>query len=363
MKAILTIKEIKPNKDTGGIGVYYTSIRNHLSDDIKYKPVGRRNEEKIISPLRLYKDYVSLKNELDSYDILFVNPSLSRNCILRDGVSTLIALFKKKKSIVFFHGWNPDIENKINRNYVYWLWVKMTFLRADHIIVLSSTFKSKLKSWGYKNKISVETTVFDDSLLKNDFNIKENIETKSRDTVKNILYLGRVQKEKGVEQVLDTYRVICGNKDNYNINLTIAGTGDCLNELKITAKKQNLPVAFPGYVRENAKTMTYKNAHIYVFPSWHGEGMPLSVLEAIAFGLPVLTTRVGGIPDFFEEGKMGFFLESTVPEHIAEKILYLLDRPELMKEISYYNYEYAKKHFYTKKVAQRIEKIISDVTK
>ena len=86
-------------------------------------------------------------------------------------------------------------------------------------------------------------------------------------------------------------------------------------------------------------------------------------LEAMAFGLPIITTRVGGIPDFFEDGKMGLFLDSREPEHIAEKIRYLLDRPELMQQMSKYNFEYAKEHFYASKVAKRLEAIIDQVVK
>jgi len=60
---------------------------------------------------------------------------------------------------------------------------------------------------------------------------------------------------------------------------------------------------------------------------------------------------------------MGFFLESREPAHIAEKITYLLERPMLMKQISKYNYYYAKEHFYASKVAKRFESIIESVIK
>ena len=89
--------------------------------------------------------------------------------------------------------------------------------------------------------------------------------------------------------------------------------------------------------------------------------MPISVLEAMAFGLPVITTRVSGISDFFEDGEMGLFLENREPAHIAEKIRYLLERPELMRQMSKYNFEYAKDRFYAGKVARRFENIVESV--
>ena len=127
-------------------------------------------------------------------------------------------------------------------------------------------------------------------------------------------------------------------------------------------RTQNIsPVTFTGYVRGGAKKSLFEESHVYCFPTYYGEGNPVSVLESMAFGLPVITRPVGGIADFFEPGKHGFITESKDPTVIASYIEKLyLDR-ELYKNISLYNYQYAKERFWASKVTERLEKIYADV--
>ncbi len=66
---------------------------------------------------------------------------------------------------------------------------------------------------------------------------------------------------------------------------------------------------FLGHVSGAAKTQAFRAADIYLFTSL-AEGMPNSVLEAMAFGLPIVTRPVGGIRDFFEDGRMGYATDS-----------------------------------------------------
>nr|WP_280842366.1 glycosyltransferase family 4 protein [Rhodohalobacter sp. SW132] len=188
----------------------------------------------------------------------------------------------------------------------------------------------------------------------NDFKFRER-----KSEVKNLLFLSRIEKAKGIFEAVDAVSLLL--KQGRDIQLTIAGNGAAMDNLKEHIYNFDTDgITLKGYVEGEDKMNCLISADLFLFPSYH-EGMPNSVLEAIAFGLPVLTTRVGGIPDFFEDGKMGLFLDNREPEHIAEKIEYLLGRPELMKEMSEYNYNYAKEHFYASKVAARLEKIIDDV--
>ncbi len=117
-----------------------------------------------------------------------------------------------------------------------------------------------------------------------------------------------------------------------------------------------------GYVSGKTKIEAFQKADIYLFPTYY-EGMPNSVLEAMAYGLPVITRPVGGIKDFFEDGKMGYLSNSLSPKVIASNIERLIVNPNLANKIGKYNHEYAKRHFGSSQVIQRIESICELVLK
>jgi glycosyltransferase involved in cell wall biosynthesis len=89
--------------------------------------------------------------------------------------------------------------------------------------------------------------------------------------------------------------------------------------------------------------------------------MPTSVLEAMAFGLPVITRPVGGLVDFFENDKMGYLIESLNPLDYAQKIDLLINDIEKANAIANYNMEYAHEYFLASKVARQLEKILSKI--
>ena len=89
--------------------------------------------------------------------------------------------------------------------------------------------------------------------------------------------------------------------------------------------------------------------------------MPTSVLEAMAYGLPVVTRPVGGLKDFFEDGKMGYITESLAPSVFAEAVEKLIREPETCRRMGRYNREFAHEHFAASRVAERIKRIYHEV--
>lgn len=357
-----TVKILVPRlHNIGGVANYYSVLIKHLSHEFVYIYRGStsKNEPRLKIPWRLFKDYfVFFRKTRSKTKALVINSSLGKDGFFRDGFYFMLVPVKIKK-IVFFRGWNPEFERKIDQSSFLKTWLKKTFFKADHIIVLSSQFKNKLIEWGFNKPVSIETTLVDENLLNGD-NFKNLSDLRDRIGQLNILYLGNISKAKGVWELVECVKLLKSGSGIKGFTFTIAGDGQELMALKNYSVSHSLNIAFPGYVSGTAKVATFRQAHLYVFSSYH-EGLPNSILEAMAFGLPIITTRVGGIPDFFENEKMGLFLDNRNPKHIAEKIRYLLDRPALMKQIAEYNYHYAKEHFYAPKIAKRFECIVESV--
>jgi glycosyltransferase involved in cell wall biosynthesis len=146
-----------------------------------------------------------------------------------------------------------------------------------------------------------------------------------------------------------------------NIELIIAGDGDELDNVKSFVHNLSIPnVFFRGYIEGEEKKRVLESSHILCFPSY-GEGMPNVVIESMAFGLPVVTRSVGGIPDFFINEKNGFMTTSKDPHVFAHLIEKLLINEGLYKKISLYNYQYAKSNFMASQAALRLEKIYKSV--
>lgn len=357
MAILILTPDINKN---GGIANYFRALKGSFNLRVDYFIRGSRgyHDGHYHSLKRTLCDFLQFIRIQKKYDIIHINTSLGIRSTARDALFLIISILFKKKIIVFFRGWNKSFENIIEK-YLLWLF-KIIYFRADTIITLASEFKDVLIRWGYKENILLETTVVDDWLIdKYDEKSLRGRFIRNNNSFK-LLFLARVEVAKGIYEVIESYRKV---KVEYPfLNLLIAGDGSELENVKKYVKKENMPnVRFLGYVKGMDKKRTFQNANLYLFPSYHGEGMPNSLLEAMAFGLPCITTNVGGIRDFFEDGKMGYIVNQKDPARLAEFIEILVRNPDLRRSISEYNFQYAKKHFYASTVVKRLEAIYANL--
>ncbi|MBL4879696.1 MAG: glycosyltransferase family 4 protein, partial [Oleispira sp.] len=187
-----------------------------------------------------------------------------------------------------------------------------------------------------------------------------NFDIKRKHTSGNLLFLARIEKEKGIYIALDTFRILL--RQYPKLLLTIAGDGSELLKAKEYVQKNEIPnIIFTGRISGDALQNAFKNNSFYLFPTYYGEGMPTSTLEAMAFGQIIISRPVGGIKDFFEYEKMGFILDSMKPIDFAEKISDLIKNEDEIIKISNYNYHYARNNFMASIVAQKIEHSIKKI--
>ncbi len=315
MKILITTPELM---NQGGVASYIRTLKEHFSVSVDYFIIGARTsgEGTLVSLKRFIRDNWNFHKKLrkNNYDIVHLNPSLGWKAVLRDGVLLLIAKHLKHKIIVFFHGWNEAFEESMKRRYVKLF--GYVYSKTDAFIVLGSQFREKLIEMGCKNEIYILTTAVEDNLCaRSRIETKREIKNKNENRF-NILFLSRIEKAKGIYEAIEAYTIL---KAKFPfVKMTIAGDGSELKAVKEYVKSNNVrAVEFAGYVRGKDKGKVFADADIYLFPTY-GEGMPLSALEAMAFGLPIVTRPVGGIKDFFKNGKMGFITERLEPQVLAD---------------------------------------------
>jgi glycosyltransferase involved in cell wall biosynthesis len=333
----------------GGVANHYEGLRAFWTENVRYNTVGKRSEKNGSGKYWLPWDLLKFLHCLLVFrpDVVLLNPSLGKSALKRDFFFQKVARSFGFKTVLFIHGFDWDYVQVIDR-----VWAIRNFNKASLIFVLANAFKTELQSWGVTSPICFSTTKVNDALL-NDYNVQK----ERTGEVKNILFLSRVEKVKGVFIAIDTYCIL---KERYpHLSLTIAGDGSDLPKVKKLIEDDRIPdVVITGRLSGNDLINAYKNADLSSSSSY-GEGMPTAVLEAMAFGLPVFTRNVGGLPDFFEDEKMGYITDSLDPIDFANAMVPYIESSELTRKVALYNAQYAKDHFMASSVAKQIENQIS----
>ena len=338
----------------GGVAGYYRDVRPYLSEDVEYFTVGSRKDgDKGLKTLwRMAGDYVRFYRTLSrgDYDLVHLNPSFGNRAIVRDGIFLLLAKSRGKKTVVFMRGWDEGFERRVRERFL--TLFRKVYSKTDAFIVLGSVFKNRLVEMGLDKKFFLTNTVVEDAAI-------ENAPDRSDRDGFHVLFLARVEKDKGAYEALEAYRLL---KEKFpHVTMTFAGDGSELENVKRAAEeKQIADVEFPGFLRGEEKRKAFQRADIYLFPSYH-EGMPGSVLQAMGYGLPVVTRAVGGLPDFFEHEKMGFITESYESTVFADYMERLVTDPQRRLEIGKTNHDFAAQRFVASAAAHRLESIYREL--
>lgn len=334
-------------KRLGGVANHYSGMKSFWNESVKYNVVGKRSTQQGSGKYWLPWDILKFVFKLYAFtpDVVLINPSLAVGAIKRDMIFLRIAVFLNYKVAVFIHGFDWEYAEKINK--IDKIKLVSILNKASLIFVLGTVFKKELLSWGVKTSIVLTTTKVDDKILK-DF-----VPEIRTGEVTNLLFLARVEKAKGIYETLELFELL---KLKYPyLTLTVVGDGTELPEIKRYLQNNSIAdVVIAGALSGQALIQAFNNADLYIFLS-HSEGMPTSVLEAMAFGLPIFTRNVGGLPDFFENGKMGFITDSLSPQDFADAIVSYIEDSNLTRKVSLYNHKYAQEHFMASAVCRRIE--------
>lgn len=335
-------------KLVGGVANHYIGLHDYWSAPVTYEYYGQR--ERIPAFITFFYDLIKyiMKLIFKRPDVVIINPSFRPYQLIRDGIYLCIASLTGVKVITFIHGWSDEFSKTImHRPFLF----KHVYNKSAFIYVLSCSFKDQLLEMGITKPILLTTTKVDNKMLKG-FNIKTRI-----GAVENILFLARIEEEKGVLIAINAFNIL---KKKYNkLVLNIVGSGSFLEHAKEHAIQHCIQdVRFTGALFGKALSDEYCSSDIYILPTSLGEGMPTSVLEAMAFGLPVITRPVGGLKDFFDTKKMGSLVDDLSADSFANELESFIVNPEKTRNTALFNYKYSQERFLASSVANKIEEDI-----
>jgi glycosyltransferase involved in cell wall biosynthesis len=361
----------------GGIFNYYQSIAKYLSVYVKFADVGKPfsfYSTKEFSLLRV----ASLRLLLDWGFYLFniivfrprlvhLNPGLdiaTFRSLRRDAVSLALAKLFRRKVLVFWRGWDNTACGSAEFPGGNNGWLSRVYRLADAHVVLAEQFKTDLYRWGFSAPVFVETTVVSDDVLA----ASPSGRVLSGKPLK-LLFLSRIEIAKGVFELLDALFLLNQSAPG-SFELTVAGDGPALKELQRRAGELRLPnVFFTGYLSGQAKVDAYRAADVFCFLSYT-EGMPNAVLEAMAMGLPLVSSAAGGLKGILQGGVTGLIAEYSPdspprarfkPLEVANHLQALANDPSLYSRISVHNRHLAHERFAAPAVAARLQSIYQRV--
>jgi len=179
----------------------------------------------------------------------------------------------------------------------------------------------------------------------------------------NIVYVGRLERSKGVHILLEVARILRDRTKNFRIS--IVGTGNEKDSLAKQIRENNLNDLFElmGYINHDNIKNIYKNANVMVHPcTTFKETFGLSIVEALSQGLPVITTKIGAQQEHIKNGYNGFLVAPGNATQIADRLEKLIHNKDLLEKMSYNAIKSSEKYdfdLHVKKLLEVFEEIIN----
>lgn len=231
--------------------------------------------------------------------------------------------------VVHFHGYDassfPDKFGGLGK-----LYLKPVWQHAGRVLTVSEFMAKRLTSLGCpERKLAIVHMAIDCDV----------IEFRGRhlaDGPITILQIGRFVQKKGHQFFLDAItRLTQRSPQLPSFKVIMGGDGPLRNEMKASAESLGLSgvVEFPGWLDHNQVQRLLTQAHLFVQPSVTAasgdtEGIPTTLMEAMAAGLPIISTRHTGIPELVEEGASGLLVDEHDVQGLADALEQLITNPQ-----------------------------------
>lgn len=286
-------------------------------------------------------------------DVVHLNTSLVPRSYWRDLLFLVVAKLLRRKVVYQIHGgalpqdFFPDSPRLTNL-------LRKVLESVDAVVLLAQSELAAYRAFVPSVRLELVANGIEPTELA-----REGLESKSAGPLR-LAYLGRLATDKGVFDTLDALDLLA--REGRSITLTVAGTGP--DEERLRAKTEELSlgslVRFAGPVFGKAKDELWRDADIFVLPTY-GEGLPYSLLEAMAAGAVPVTTPVGGIPDVLTDSVHGLLVRPMDPAGLAAAIGKLDDDRHLLASMAAAGRERILARYTVARLAEDFESLYSSV--
>ncbi len=219
---------------------------------------------------------------------------------------------------------------------------------ADLVIALSEGWRERLRQMSPEARIRVLPNPIDTRTFAGLVESRPPV----HDAGGTVLFLGAFTKRKGTYDLVEIAAEVVARRPS--VCFELGGDRD-VREVERLVRQRGISgnVRIMGWVRGREKIEAFERAHVFILPSYH-EGLPMAVLEALAAGLPLVTTPVGGIPEVVRDGVNGIIVEPGDVGAAASAIVRLLEDNDLRDRMSRANVELARSRHDARIVARTL---------
>lgn len=282
--------------------------------------IGKGGIKKVIAMFKIWLQVINTFRK-HNFDLVYITLSPHGLAFYKDGIMAILLKLMGAKVVFHLHG--KGIKKQISSNYAHRYLYKLTFKNVKIIHLAPCLYEDirmladKKNVWFVPNGIEPVSTA--PTLPKRS---------------NKILYLSNMQESKGSLVLLKAAKILKERKVDCKIDFVGKWHTNDKFKREWTAfyESDGLVdmVKYHGPKYGDAKRTFFEEAALFVLPTFYkNECFPIAILEAMSYGLPIVSTPEGAIPDILQNGETGILTERQNPDELADKLQELLENPDL----------------------------------
>lgn len=343
-------------KDSKLIGESFDCSFINLSTSQRLNDIGKSGHKKLINIIKVFRKvlFTVIKKR---FDLCYITINAKGSGFYKEIIIVFLLKILRYKLVYHYHNKGViDFQDKWFFDKLY----RFQFKNSKAILLSQLLYPDVSK---YLSKENVYYCANGVPLL-NDTTLDSLSESRRKKVVPEILFLSNMMEEKGVFTLIEACKILLKNGINFRTNFIGSPSDITASQLNsyITTNNLESNIFYLGKKYDNEKATYFKSADIFVFPTYyHNETFGLVNLEAMQYGLPIISTDEGAISEAVKDGINGFLIPKKDPEILAEKINYLIRNPQVGVEMGKNGREIFEDQYTLEKFENNFTKILNQI--